>query len=202
MTEAPVTHASITASLGQVSLTDIGDGDAAQLATYFYSDDPHLDMLMDRSSLPPIEKAIARFETMRRSGDPAQRHTAFAIRLNGRMVGCTTFTRIAPDRNFSHWHIMDAQLRKSGLSSLLYPHRMKMYFDLFPIERIIHQTKPDNIGVNRMLDKFVPIAEVRHEEQPDGGARPGLFNIRYVVRGDLPRIFATAGLSWPEAAKP
>lgn len=195
------THATITTPVGETSLADIGEGDAALLAAYFYSDDPHLDMLMDRSAMPPVEKAVARFEAMRRGGDPAQRHTAFAIRQNGRLVGCTTLTRIAPETNFSHWHIIDPQVRKSGLSSLLYPHRMKMYFDLFPIQRMIHQTKPDNIGVNRMLDKFVPVAETRHEERPDGGARPGLFNIRYVMRADLPRIFCVAGLAWPETAK-
>lgn len=199
MTASPLAHATVATARGEASLTDIGDGDAAQIAAYFYSDDPHLDMLLDRSSLPPIEKAAARFEMMRRSGDPAQRYTAFAIRLNGRLVGCSTLTCSAPDTNFSHWHIIDPKLRKSGLSSLLYPHRMKMYFDLFPIERMIHQTKPDNIGVNRMLDKFVPIAETRHEDRPDGGARPGLFNIRYVLRDDLPRIFAAAGLAWPAA---
>jgi hypothetical protein len=40
-----------------------------------------------------------------------------------------------------------------------------------------------------MLDRFVPIAETRHDETPDGVAAPGEFHIRYVHRADVPRFF-------------
>jgi hypothetical protein len=38
------------------------------------------------------------------------------------------------------------------------------------MERLIHQTRTRNIAVNRMLDKYVPIAETRHIQNPDGVA--------------------------------
>ena len=44
------------------------------------------------------------------------------------------------------------------MSSAVYPTRLDLYFGLFPIERLIHQTRITNTGVNRMLDKYVPVA--------------------------------------------
>lgn len=90
---------------------------------------------------------------------------------------------------FSHWHIMEADLRGSGISSALYPCRVKTYFDLTPIQRLIHQTRTHNVGVNRMLDKWVPVVETRIIENPDGVALPGEFHLRYMHRGDVPRFF-------------
>jgi hypothetical protein len=60
---------------------------------------------------------------------------------------------------------------------------------LVPIDRLIHQTRTRNIAVNRMLDKYVPIAETRYIEDPDGVALPGEFHLRYVFRKDVPRFF-------------
>jgi uncharacterized damage-inducible protein DinB len=55
------------------------------------------------------------------------------------------------------------------------------------VERLIHQTRTRNAGVNRMLDKFVPAAETRYIEDPDGVALPGEFQLRYVFRRDVAR---------------
>jgi hypothetical protein len=77
---------------------------------------------------------------------------------------------------------------------MIYPTRIDLYFDLFPIERLIHQTRVTNTGVNRMLDKYVPIAKTEFVERPDGLARPGEFHMRYVTRADLPRIRETGAM--------
>ena len=45
-------------------------------------------------------------------------------------------------------------------------------------------------GVNRMLDKFIPVSETKYVENSDGVALPGEFHIRYVTRDDIPRLFA------------
>jgi hypothetical protein len=72
-----------------------------------------------------------------------------------------------------------------------------MYFDLFPMDRLIHQTRTRNIGVNRMLDRYVPIAETLYIEHPDGVALPGEFHLRYVFRKDIPSLLekAIAGIN-------
>jgi hypothetical protein len=67
-----------------------------------------------------------------------------------------------------------------------------MYFDLTPMQRLIHQTRTHNTAVNRMLDKWVPVAETRYVEKPDGVALPGEFHLRYVQREDVPGFFARA----------
>lgn len=138
-----------------------------------------LDFLgIDRKLLGHPENTRACYSHAVRSGDSDQPSIAFAIRLEGSMVGYTLLNRYAPDTNYSHWHIVTPYLRATGISTALYPHRIKLYFDLFPISRLIHQTGTRNVGVNRMLDKYVPIAETRYFEKPDGVAGPGEFHLR------------------------
>ena len=74
----------------------------------------------------------------------------------------------------------------------MYPYRIKTYFDSAPIDRLIHQTRTRNIGVNRMLDRYVPVAETCYIERPDGVALPGEFHLRYVFRKDITGLFETA----------
>jgi len=109
--------------------------------------------------------------------------------LDGELAGYTLLNRYTPEVNYSHWHITKVHLRGARLSTALYPHRIKMYFDLTPIHRLIHQTRTRNIAVNRMLDKFVPISETHYIQDPDGIALPGEFHLRYVFREDVPRVF-------------
>jgi hypothetical protein len=60
------------------------------------------------------------------------------------------------------------------------------------MERLTHQTRTRNIAVNRMLDKWVRIAETRYIEDPDGVALPGEFHLRYVRREDVPALLEKA----------
>jgi hypothetical protein len=73
----------------------------------------------------------------------------------------------------------------------LYPYRIRTYFETTPIERLIHQTRTRNI-VNRILDRYVPIAETCHIDRPDGVALPGEFHLRCVRRHDVPCVFEKA----------
>ena len=189
---APTIHARTKTTLGIASFRDATAEDSAWMAAYFHRPDPHLDTLIDRSKLASTETMATGFRAMIRSGDPGQLRSVFVIDLEGRHIGFTNLFRQSPDVNYSHWHLVDEGARAGGISTALYPHRIKMYFDLFPIERLIHQTKTSNTGVNRMLDKFVPVAETVWIDKPDGLASPGEFAIRYVRRADIPRIFARA----------
>jgi len=109
-----------------------------------------------------------------------------------RLVGYTLLNRYSEDVNYSHWHIIVPGLRARGLSTALYPYRIEAYFDLAPIERLIHQTRTTNVGMNRVLDRFIPVAETKYIEAPDGFAAPGEFRLRFVSRADIPRLFARA----------
>ena len=182
---------SVGTRIGLAALRDLAPGDIEAILRYWYgSGDAHLDYLgIARSLLGTMEDTRRRFVRAIPSGDPDQRSLAFAITLAGEFAGYTLLNRYSAEINYSHWHITNPALRASGLSTALYPHRIKLYFEMTPISRLIHQTRTRNIGVNRMLDKYVAVAETRYIERPDGVALPGEFHLRYVVRADIPRFF-------------
>jgi hypothetical protein len=54
--------------------------------------------------------------------------------------------------------------------------------------RLIHQTRTRNVGVNTMVDKFVPIAETVFVENPDGVALQ-VNSIFVMSCAKIPRLF-------------
>lgn len=187
--------ASLKTSVGMAVLRDLEVRDVDAIVRYWHeSDAEFLDTMgIDRARLGNPENTRQRYLQSIRTGDAAQPHCAFVIDVDGEFAGYTLLNRYTPDRNHSHWHIVDPKLRGAGLSSSLYPYRIKTYFDLFPIERLIHQTRTRNVAVNTMLDKWVPVAETRYIENPDGMALPGEFHLRYVYRKDVPFFLEKAG---------
>lgn len=167
----------------------LSEADLDVMADYFTRPDAHLDTLIDRTRLIR-DRLRERYSAWRWSGDPSQMSSVFALRLDDHLVGFTNLLRKSADENYSHWHIIAPEHRAGGISTAIYSTRLDLYFELFPIERLVHQTRVSNTGVNRMLDKFVPIAKTEFVGQPDGLAKPGEFHIRYVTRTDLPRIHA------------
>jgi hypothetical protein len=187
-------HASVKTPRGVAALRDFAVEDVDAIVRYWFtSGDEFLDFMgIDRERLGTMEDTRHRFLRAIRTGDPSQRTFALAITLDGELAGYTLLNRHTPETNYGHWHITVPQLRAAGISTALYPHRIKTYFDLVPIERVIHQTRTRNTAVNRMLDKYVPVSETCRLEHPDGVALPGEFHLRYVQRADVPKLFARA----------
>lgn len=179
---------------GIAVLRDLTPADLPAIVDYWLlSPDEYLAFMgVDRQKLGSADDIRKRFSDAIRTGDPTQPTISLAITLDDRLVGYTLFVRRFEDVNYAHWHIIVPDLRAKGLSTALYPHRIKAYFDIAPISRLIHQTRTRNLGVNRMLDKFFPVAETKIIDQPDGVALPGEFHLRYVRREDIPGIFARA----------
>jgi RimJ/RimL family protein N-acetyltransferase len=188
-------HAVVETQLGKAALQDLAMGDIEAIVSYWHtSADEYLDFLgIDRSRLGSVKDTRQHFRDAIPRGDPNQRSLAWAITLDEKFAGYTLLNRYTPEVNYSHWHITEPQFRAQGLSSALYPHRIKTYFESVAMERLIHQTRTRNTGVNRMLDKFVPVVETRYVEDPDGVTLPGEFHLRYVFRRDIPRILAISG---------
>src|SRR5258708_35184581 len=168
-------HASVQTRVGVAALRDLDREDLGYILDFWHSSgDAFLDLLgIDRVLLGTVEDTRQRFLRAIRTGDLGQQNIALAIAVDDQFAGYTLLNRYTPDTNYSHWHITDPSLRALGLSTALYPHRIKTYFDLAPIDRLIHQTRTRNVAVNRMLDRHVPIAETRYIEHPDGVALPG-----------------------------
>lgn len=188
------TFGSVRTAEGIVGLRDLSAADLPAIVEYWVSSpDEFLDFMgVDRQRLGSREQIHARFSNAIRTGDLGQPALRLAITLDERPVGYTLLNHYSDEVNYSHWHIIDPALRGKGLSTALYPFRIKAYFDVLPISRLIHQTRTRNLGVNRMLDKFVPVSETAFIEKPDGVASPGEFHIRFVRRDDIPRIFERA----------
>jgi RimJ/RimL family protein N-acetyltransferase len=185
-------HAAVQTAVGIAGIRDLDPADIDHILVYWYTSSVnYLDYLgIDRSRLGPETESRRRFQVAIPTGNSDQQNLAFALTLDEAFVGYTLLNRYAPLDNYSHWHITNPSLRRAGLSTALYPYRIKTYFESVPIERLIHQTRTRNVGVNRMLDKYVPVAETRYIENPDGVALPGEFNVRYVFRSDVPSLFA------------
>ena len=187
-------YARVETKAGRALLRSLEPRDVDAVVRFWHeSGDELLDFLgIDRARLATREDTRQRFMRAVPSGDPAQMNLAFAIDLDGELTGYTLLNRYSAELNYSHWHIMRPELRGAGISSALYPYRVRMYFDAAPMERLTHQTRTRNVPVNRMLDKWVPIAETRYIENPDGVALPGEFHLRYVNRADVAALFLKA----------
>lgn len=190
---APITTlASTKTPSGMAGIRDLTPEDIPAISDYWlFSPEEFLNAMgIDRARLGSREDIHRRFSSAVRDGSVAKPSMAFAITLDERLVGYTLLNRYSSEVNYSHWHIIEPQSRGCHISTSLYPSRIKIYFELAPISRLIHQTRTRNVGVNHMLDKFVPVAETKYIENPDGVALPGEFHIRYVVRDDVPRLFS------------
>jgi len=186
--------ASVKTTNGVAGLRDLTPADLPAVVDYWlWSPDEHLAFMgVDRQLLGSQEDIHQRFANAIRTGNPSQSTMALGITLEDRLIGYTLLNRYSEDVNYSHWHIIASNLRAKGLSTALYPHRIKAYFDLAPISQLIHQTRTRNVGVNRMLDKFIPVTETKYIDKPDGVAAPGEFHLRFLRREDVPGIFARA----------
>lgn len=186
--------ASVATAHGIVALRDLTLPDVPAIVDYWLlSPEEHLAFMgVDRGRLGSRDDVYNRFATAIRTGDPTQSKIALGITLDQLLVGYTLLNRYSDEVNYSHWHIIQPDMRAKGLSTSLYPARIQTYFDIAPISQLIHQTRTRNLAVNRVLDKFIPIAETKYIEKPDGVAAPGEFHLRYVRRDDIPTIFARA----------
>ena len=190
----PVFALTAKTTRGVVGLRDLIPTDLPAIVAYWLSSpDEYLAFMgVDRLRLGSEQDITRRLSNAIRTGDTNQPTISLAITLDERLIGYTLLNRYSHDVNYSHWHIIVPDLRAKGLSTALYPHRIKAYFELVPISQLIHQTRTCNVGVNRMLDKFIPISDTKYVATPDGVAAPGEFHLRFVRREDIPTIFARA----------
>lgn len=116
-------HGSVRTRVGLAALRDLRSDDVGAVVRYWHdSGDEHLDRLgIDGARLGTHADTEQRYLRAIRGGDREQRTMAFAITLDGRLVGYTLLNRYSPEINHSHWHITDPAVRAAGLSTALYP---------------------------------------------------------------------------------
>jgi RimJ/RimL family protein N-acetyltransferase len=185
----PMTFFEFELPFGTVAVRDIEESDIDMFVRYWHqSGDDHLRYLnIDRDALGTPEETYERFRASIRTGDPDQQTVAFAITLDDDPVGgYFNLNRYSPLENYPHFHVMDEDHRAMGGASACMPYGFELLFELFPIERMVLQTRTRVIAINKLLDHFLPVVETVYLEDPDGLAGPGEFNHRYIYRKDVP----------------
>lgn len=181
-------HATVATPRGDAVIRDLIADDIEDLVRYWHhSGSEHLEFLgIDCIKLGTPEDTRQRFLHSIRNGDVNQTQVALCITLEQHLIGYTNLNRYGPDDNYPHLHLIDPSSRAGGVATQTVPQILKIYFQLFPLRRLILQTRTRNTGINRVLDKYFSTAETRHFDSPDGLAGPGEFHVRYVSRSDLP----------------
>jgi hypothetical protein len=125
-------RATVQTPAGVGEIRDLEGLDIESIVRYWHtSTKDHLDFLgVDLGRLGTERQTYDRFLVALPLGDPNQKTLGFSIYLDGAFAGYTLLNRYTPLDNYSHWHITNPALRRSGLSTALYPHRIKTYFDL------------------------------------------------------------------------
>lgn len=184
----PTTFFEFELPFGTVAVRDIEESDVEHFVRYWHqSGDDHLRYLnIDRDALGTPEDTYERFRASVRTGDSDQQTVAFGITLNDAVGGYFNLNRYSPLENYPHFHVTDKEHRAMGGASACMPYGFEMLFELFPIERMVLQTRTRVVAINKLLDHFLPVVETVHLEDPDGLAGPGEFNHRYIYREDVP----------------
>lgn len=205
-------HASIAMRAGILGVRDAVAEDAEAYVKYWhFSGDKFINLLgINKSGLGTPEDSHQRFLGMIRVPGTVQRTVVFSVTLNGRLIGYTNLNMQGPDDNYPHFHTYlhthrsliraavaagerrGAAKDSHGIATVLLGPLFAMHFALFPIRRLIIQTRPAALAINRALDLYVPVAEMGYIDRPNGLALPGEFHVRYVHREDAPRMLALA----------
>lgn len=186
----PTTFYEFESPLGTIVIRDVEEDDLEEFVGYWHeSGEDHLRYLnIDRDALGTPEDTRGRFRASMRTGDPNQQTVAFSITLEGNVVGYFNLNRYSPLQNFPHFHVIDGDQGLGGAIFCGMPYGLKMLFELFPIERMVVQTRTRVVAINELLDHFLPVIETVQLENPDGLSGPGEFNHRHIHREDVPEL--------------
>jgi len=192
------TCAPVRMRAGLLELRDALPSDSEAFVEYWHSSgEQHLNFLgIDRAKLGTREETQLRFLRMVRVPGLDQSSVVITLVLNGRVVGYTNINMYGPYDNYIHFHTYRSSVRSSMTAYRGVERRtggasvapvaigliLSTFFALFPVQRLILQTRTRNLGINRALDHYMPVVETHWLENPNGLAEPGEFHIRYVYR--------------------
>lgn len=195
---------SVETRAGVLALRDAVPADLdAYLNYWHYSGERIKEILgIDQAKLGTPADTRERFLSMIRKPGTYPSDVLFTATLNGSVIGYTNMNRYGADEAYVHLHLYRRSLRSvlvartpgaparagAGLAAALIGPGLSMYFRLFPLERLILQTRPENSAINKALDLYAFAAERRYVAHPAGLAAPGEQCLRYVHRADVPRM--------------
>jgi len=193
------THATVRIRAGLLAVRDAIPADVEAYVNYWHYSGERVKQLLgiDLQRLGTPQDSRERFLRMLPVPDGAPADTIFTITLNDAVIGYTNINWRGPDDSCVHLHTYRGCLRgavegtnrarvgsRSGVAAALFG-LVGGYFELFPLRRVILQTRPTNTWINRALDLYMPPAETKFIADPPGLAAPGDCHVRYVRREDI-----------------
>jgi RimJ/RimL family protein N-acetyltransferase len=173
-----------------IVLRDLEERDIATLVSYWFdSPSAYLTSIgVDVTKLRSRDEMAARLRASIGAAVPERAY--FVVAADDRVLAYTNLNFRTPEVAYAHVHILDDALRGRGFASQLMVRAFQLFFERFPLERVVLETSPENLGVNGLLQKFGLRPEVRDLDVPDGMARPGRFNVYTVERAQMAAFLA------------
>lgn len=162
----------------QGSVRELAESDVAAIVTYWHESPPDYleSMGADANKLTARTQTEEKFRAALPSAPEPRRHIAIAVELGSRLVAYTNAYLDDERRGHAHVHILDPEVRRTGLGSALFVRILTLYFDHYDLRALVFQTHPDSTGINRLLQGFGLKPKLIDDQNPSGMARPGLFN--------------------------
>ena len=167
-------------------IRDIEQADIEALVDYWHSATPAY--LHSIGALP--EKMGSRSATTEiflrsleyRHDQPGR--ATFVVEHGDKLIGYTHLNIDEELTAYAHAHIIHPGFRSRGLASLLF-RAMIAAFTTCGIERLYFQISTENEHINNLLIKFGLTAEQIQLDEPDGMARPGMFNLYRIDKSTM-----------------
>ena len=159
-------------------IRDIEQADIEALVDYWHSATPtyvrSIGALPEKIGPRSATAEIFVRSLMYQPGQPGR--VTFVVQHGDELIGYTHLNIDEEFTAYAHAHVIHPGLRGRGLASLLF-RAMIAAFTTCGIERLYFQTSAENEHINNLLVKFGLTAEQIQLDEPDGMARPGMFNL-------------------------
>ncbi len=176
---------------GNFKIRGVEASDLPALVAYWHDRGPDFlrSLGADPDKLPQREETARRFlGSIPRPGENQERATFIVEDDRRQPIAYTNINFSSSEEGVIHFHVLRPGPLGKAVAYLLFPEMVRIYFECFPLRRIVMQTSPANRNINRFLQRFGLEPQLRHLAKPDGMARPGDFNVYEIERGQAGRI--------------
>ena len=157
---------------------DIEPADVDSIINYWHNGDREYweSIGVDVRKIVSVEKTRATFmKSLPDRRTPSDRITIVAAIPSG-IIAYTNVNLESDTVGYAHVHVIEPKFRSKGVAALLFTPTIRIFFQIFGLEKIYFQTSIENKRINSMLRRrgLNPIRELDVRD-PDGMALPGKF---------------------------
>jgi len=188
----------------EIVIRDLEESDVPALVEYWHGSTPDYlySIGVDLSKLTTREETRQRLLASLEAAGKRSRITLVVAAAGGKPLAYSNANLGADGVGYVHAHVLDPALRRLGFASTAFLGVLSTFCTHFGIEKLVFQTSPENEAINRLVQRFGFVPRQVHLEQPDGMARPGLFNVYEVPRQALLRAADRETARTPRAGSP